>query len=282
MSTREPIVWESESGAGARTAWLSPLAVIAVIVVAAVFVAESSMGTSATQVVMALVFAALGGGLALPLLLLRRDRFSLTPTRLVMRVMPAGMTSVPIDHLAGVERLERRRLVLTFAHGQRVMIGPLDGADELGGLLEDAISERIDLHALPGIDGESAEAEWRSDVFVSATSAGPNGAGGPLVVGPKLIVHFEKPLPAIAQARLLTDLARASERVEAEAHARSAARANPSARPVVIEHERASARIEDSALCFRGEHGESRVLLAPERLDRLELLLERMSHGPFR
>ncbi|MDQ3036030.1 MAG: hypothetical protein M3Y87_26745, partial [Myxococcota bacterium] len=148
---RERIVWDSNGAAGARG---SGGALVSAVVAMALVLATLASTRGASIDPMHWILGMLGAAIAAAVLT-TRDRFSLTPTRLVLRLGPAGRTSIPLDRIAGVEARGQGRLALSFRPGLRVTVGPVRGAAELAELLREAlVSKNVDLDALPGLRGE--------------------------------------------------------------------------------------------------------------------------------
>lgn len=284
MRSRERVVWDSEGTPGARAGSGSCAVVSAGGAIAFVLATVASASGVAPHPVH-WILGILGAAFAAAVLT-TRDRFSLTPTRLVLRLGPAGRTSIALDRIIDVEPRGGDRIALSFRPGLRVTLGPVRGSRELAQLLREALVERtIDLDALPGLADERAPAEERGDIFVAAATRIEGAIVGPLVIGPTRIIHFARPLDTLARARLLTELHRARSRVEAEAAALETARAHLEACPVVVDRSAARARIEGPELCFESDasvRDERCIRLTAEQRRRVSSLLATPPTGPFR
>ncbi|MBK8254236.1 MAG: hypothetical protein IPK82_16405 [Polyangiaceae bacterium] len=189
---------------------------------------------------------ALGGMVALPLLILPATRMYTVPATLVIALIayllyrrsqkPAifvtdkrlldrdlfGTKSIELANITAYRRLMNKyrdrygtqyevatnTVLVGLRSGAVIPVGPVAEYEELTDFLDGVISRDIHPTTMRSLDGKPAAAEQREDIFLAVENTTEGDVYGPLFIGPHGLVRFTEKFPLALQGLLLTALAR--------------------------------------------------------------------------
>ena len=169
---------------------------------------------------------------------------------------------------------------LELTSGRALRLDPMPDADHLAALISGHLNSAITLAALRKIDGTPPSAYFRTDIFFSTESSWAGDSYGPVFIGPTWFVRFHAPLGGIAQALLLSLVARAEPAEKVEAALLDFLQPNQVGSFVALRRQELKIEWEGDSLLLR--HGErtDQVDLAPERRAHARGLLR--AQAPYR